>query len=306
MTESITQRLKGIIPPVTTPLTDAGFFDGPSAETLYTRMLEAGVDGLFLFGSSGEGPVLAPQTRNQALQTAIGVAGGSVPVIAGVLAPGTDQVIELAQTALRLGADGLVVAAPFYYPATQPELLAHYRAIGNAVGLPILLYDIPRATNVKIELETLLALSEEETVVALKDSSGDMTAFRRLLERRPARFRMFTGSELLVDSALLMGADGAVPGLANVAPELFTQLYDHWKAARLQDAQQVQKRIVRLFDVFVAPDGSINSGYVLGAMKTGQMLRGWIATNRTSAPFPRHSQELESRTRQILIEAGLL
>ena len=306
MPEQFTERLHGIIPPVTTPLTEEGAFDPESAKNLYRYMLESGVHGLFLFGSSGEGPVINDDERTFAVQTAVEVLQSRIPLLVGVLFPGTKQVITHGRLAKRLGADALVVAPPFYFPATQDELLDHFRAVRREVELPIIAYDIPATTKIKVQLNTMLQLAREGTVVGVKDSSGDVAGFRRLLAKRPPGFKMFTGSELLIDAVLLMGADGAVPGLANVTPELFVQLYDHWNAGRQAEAVEIQRRIVQLFEALVPPDNALTAAYAIGFMKAAQKLRGVIASTRTSLPLTQFTTEQEERTRRILIEAGLL
>lgn len=306
MTNDFRDRLHGIIPPVITPLDDAGRFDAASARRLYQFHLDAGVHGFFLFGSSSEGPLLNAAQRRESLETLRGVVSGRVPILAGILTPGTQQAIVQANAAKEMGADALVVAPPFYFPATQDEVLHHFRSIRTAVDLPIVAYNIPVTTKVKIEIPTMLELAGDQTIVGVKDSSGDVAGFRRLLSRRPRGFRLLTGSELLVDSVLAMGADGSVPGLANVDPGLFVEMYDHWRAGRVDEAIRIQSRLVKLFEVFCLPDGTIRPGIAIGGMKTAMKLRGVIATNRLCEPFLPVSDEQEQHIRGILSEIGFL
>ena len=306
MTDPLADRLHGIIPPVVTPVTEDRTLDRSSAENLYRYMIDAGVHGLFLFGSSGEGPCLTNIERITAAEIALEAAASRIPVLAGVLEPGTDRIIEQATKLKSIGVDGLVVCPPFYFPASQQEVLEHYRSIRQSVDLPIVAYDIPRTTKVKIQLETMLQLAREGTIVGVKDSSGDCVGFRRLLIKRPTGFKMFTGSELLIDSVLLQGADGSVPGIANLAPEPFVRLYNLWKAGRYDEAVELQTSIVRLFDVVLSPDGSRDTGYVLGVMKTAPKLRGVIASNRTFQPSCPITAEQEERIRGMMTELGFL
>lgn len=306
MIHPLADRLHGVIPPVITPLTEKGTFDRESAERLYRHHLDAGVHGLFLFGSSGEGPLLDNLDRTEALETAVKVIDSKVPLLVGTMAPGTDQTIQEARHAKELGADALVTCPPFYFPVTQQEILCHFRMIREAVDLPILAYDIPFTAKVKIELQTMLTLAEEGTIIGAKDSSGDVVSFRRLLVKRPQGFKLFTGSELLVDSVLQQGADGTVPGLANVAPELFVQLYNQWQAGEHANVLATQERIVRLFDMFIAPGGAFQAGYFLNAMKTAMKLRGIIASSRVCAPFAPFTAEDEQRMQSLMVEADVL
>jgi 4-hydroxy-tetrahydrodipicolinate synthase len=306
MPAAIADRLQGMIPPVVTPLTEQGAFDRASAENLYRSMLDVGVNGLFLFGTSGEGPLLNAAQQAEAVEVAVKVAAGRAPVLVGVLEAGTDRAIALARSVKDWGADGLVVCPPFYFPATQADVLAHFRAIREAVDLPILAYDIPVTTKVKIELATMLTLAQEGTIVAVKDSSGDMVGFRRLLLKRPPGLKLFTGAELMVDAVLLQGADGTVPGLGNVAPEAFVKLIAAWREGRMAEVVEIQSAIVRLFEVFLRPDGVLEVGYALGSMKTALKLRGVIETNCLCRPFPAVTPEHEERVRTIMTETGFL
>ncbi|MAG94140.1 MAG: dihydrodipicolinate synthase family protein [Planctomycetaceae bacterium] len=306
MTTELIEQLHGIVSPVITPLNENRTFDAGSAARLYSHLLEIGINGFFLFGSSGEGPLLNSADRHAALKTAVEIAGGRIPVLAAVLEPGTDLVIEQGRAARDLGADALVVCPPFYYPGSQADVLRHFRAVNEAFDIPIIAYDIPSTTKIKIQLSTMLTLASEGTIIAAKDSSPDFVGFRRLLEKRPEGFKLFTGAELLVDAALSHGADGTVSGLANVAPEQFVQMYDLWRAGRQSEAIEIQNALVRIFDVFLTPEGSLETGSAIGAMKTAMKLRGLIDHNTLCRPFAPVTSKQEERTRRIMTEAGLL
>ncbi|MCA9021863.1 MAG: dihydrodipicolinate synthase family protein [Planctomycetaceae bacterium] len=306
MAINLSEQLKGVLPPVITPLTPDRKLDAASAESVYRFMLDKGTHGLFLFGTSGEGPLLCDADRHEATEIAVKVVDGSVPLLVGVIAPGTEQIIEQAKVAKAQGADAIVVCPPFYYPARQIDMLVHYRTIREAVDIPIFAYDIPVMTKVKIEMDTLMTLGREGTVIGVKDSSGDAVSFHRLVANKPAGMKLFTGAEMLVHAVVLAGADGTVPGLANVGPELFVQLYEAAAAKNHQEAVRFQEDIVRLFEVFVCPDGTINVGYIIGAMKTALRLRGVIEHDTMFHPFPACTPELIERTRTIMSEVGCL
>ncbi len=300
-------QLHGIIPPVITPLNDDGTFDAPSARRLYKFHIDAGVNGLFLFGSSGEGPHLSAADQETAVKTAVEVSNGRVPVLAGLMEAGTDRCITAGLRWKELGADVVVVAPPFYFPASQADVETHFRSIRSAVGLPVMAYDIPQTTKIKIELETMLSLAADGTVVGVKDSSPFMVQFRRLLLKRPTNFSVLTGAELLIDMVLHAGANGSVPGLSNVAPELFVKLYSQFQAGEFKAVRQTQESIVRLFDVFADPaTGQVNASYAIRSMKSAMKLRGVIDSCRTLAPIPPVSDEQLKHVESSLREAGLL
>lgn len=304
---SDTPKLYGIIPPVITPLDDSGKFDVESAKRLYQFHIDAGVHGLFLFGSSGEGPHLSNLDRTTAVSTAVEVAAGRVPVLVGLMDAGTDRCIHSGKLAKDLGADIAVVAPPFYFTVAQPELETHFRMIREAVDLPIMAYDIPQTTKIKIELETMLSLAADKTIIGVKDSSPFMVSFRRLLLKRPAGFSVLTGAELLVDMVLHAGADGSVPGLSNVAPELFVQLYNQFQAGDFAAVRETQEKVVRLFDVFADPaTGQIGPSYAIRSMKAAMKLRGVIDSHNTLGPFPATDADHVRHVEAIMREVGVL
>lgn len=306
MSDSLIDRLHGIIPPVITPFQVDGEFDAGSAARLCRYMIDSGMRGLFMFGSSSEGPALTTEQREKSLGIAIEAAAGAVPILVGVMEPTTQRVIAQAKIAKATGADALVVCPPYYYPTLQAEVIRHFRLIKEAVDLPILAYDIPATTKIKMSLETMLTLASEGTIVGAKDSSGDATNLRRLLIHRPAGFRVFSGSEAVVDTALIAGADGSVPGLANVAPKPYAEMYDHWVAGRMQETFAAQNLLTRLYDVFLKPGGGNCPSYAFGSMKIAMKLRGVIDCCRLTDPFEQITPEHEARVKSILEETGTL
>jgi 4-hydroxy-tetrahydrodipicolinate synthase len=299
----------GIVPPVATPFTEAGEVDVPSLERLIAFLLDGGVHGLFMLGSTSETAILTNRQKATVLEVAVAAAGRRVPILAGVIETATGRVIELAREAKRIGVDGLIVTAPFYIRPSQEEVVAHFRAIRAAVELPILAYDIPSAVQTKLARPTLVRLAEEGLIVGLKDSSGDTDNFRGVLldTRRFPGFAAFTGSELLVDLAMLMGAAGSVPGLGNVDPAGYVRIYDAVRAGDLDTARREQERLYRLFSI-VTP-GLDRMGFTasaLGGFKTALVLRGVIATNVMGAPMPRYDGREIAAVRRILQETDLL
>jgi 4-hydroxy-tetrahydrodipicolinate synthase len=281
-------RLQGVIPPVCTPLTADGEVDVASLERLCGFLLDAGVHGLFAGGSTGEIGQLTDAARATVVATVAGVAAGQVPVLAGVIDTGTRRVIEHARAARTLGADGVVVTAPFYVKAGPAEVAAHYRAIAAAVDVPVIAYDIPSNVGYKLPPALVAELAHEGVVTALKDSSGDLESFRRVLAATgDIGFPCLTGSETLADLALAAGAHGVVPGLGNVDPHGYLRLYDAAGNGQWDTARAEQQRLTRLFTIIEVPDttriGPISAA--LGAFKAALKLRGVIAHAGTLPPL---------------------
>lgn len=302
----------GIVPPVCTPLTEDFAVDTDSLQRLIEFQLAAGVHGLFALGSTSETVFLTDRQRATVIETIVKTAAGQVPVFAGVLDTTTALCIEHARVAQRAGVDGIVLTAPFYARVNQAEIIEHFRLVHKAVGLPILAYDIPVAVPTKLDGDTVVQLARAGTIVGFKDSSGDLSGFRDVVMRASslpgARFVSFTGSERLVDVAMLMGASGSVPGLGNVDPAGYVRLYDAACAGDWAAARREQERQCQLFAIVRAGAATRMSGTAggIGGIKTALQLRGVIATNVVGRPLTRYNAGEVERVRAILGAVGLL
>lgn len=303
------RRLSGVVPPVVTPLTDTYEVDYPSLSRVVEHLVNGGVDGLFLLGSTSEVVFHDGHRRRRIVDFALEACNGRVPVVVGAIDPTTDRVIAHAKAAEAAGADAVVVTAPFYARTSQPEIADHFRYVREAIGIPVIAYDIPVCVHVKLERATTVALAREGAIAGLKDSSGDDGNFRACLLDLAGEegFSMMTGSEVVADTALAMGAHGLVPGLANVDPAGYVRLWRAAKAGDFTAARKEQERLCRLFDmVFTSlPRTSAGSAGV-GSFKTAMRELGIIATNRMARPQRSLNAEETARVRKLLEEAGLL
>ncbi len=302
--------LSGILPPVCTPLTSEREVDVASLERLIGFLLENGVNGVFVLGSSGEAAFLTDSQRDAVVEVAVKAVAGQVPVLAGAIDMTTNRMIEHACRAVNLGADAIVATAPFYAAVTQPaELDLHYRSLKAAAGIPLLAYDIPVAVHTKLEASVVLALAADGVLDGLKDSSGDLGAMRQVVigAREFPRFAIFTGSEIVVDCAVQLGAAGAVPGLGNVDPRGFVELYRLCRDNGWAEARSEQERIIDLFDITrCAKPGKGRNSSALGSFKTALMLRGVIATNTMALPQTALDADEAAAVREVLVRTGLL
>ncbi|WHT16672.1 dihydrodipicolinate synthase family protein [Crossiella sp. CA-258035] len=304
----MTQLHGGVVPPVCTPLTSQRDLDVPSLERLTAHLLDAGVHGLFVTGSTGEVAYLPDQLRQRALEVVAGVAAGQVPVLAGIIDTTTPRVLEHARAAKALGADALVATAPFYAPTHPSEFPGHFRAIRAAVDLPLLAYDIPASVGSKLPVEVVEELAEDGTLAGLKDSSGDLDGLRAVLERTDRSvFHCYSGSETLADLGLFLGAHGLVPGIGNLDPHGYVRLYQaaargDWDAARAE-----QLRLRKLFQLIHVGDGRMGRySSAIGAFKEGLAALGVIANPVTSEPMIPLNDTERAAVRAHLAQAGLL
>ncbi|GAA1635881.1 dihydrodipicolinate synthase family protein [Nonomuraea maheshkhaliensis] len=310
MTTSAAARsatLAGVIPPVCTPMTPDYEVDVASMVRLVDHLVGGGVDALFVLGSSSEVAYLTDAQRRTVLDTVIGHVAGQVPVLAGVIDMTTPRVLEHARVAIEAGAAGLVATAPFYTRTHPDEIRTHFRTLAARTGLPLYAYDLPVSVHTKLSADLLLELAAEGVLAGVKDSSGDDGGLRAVILGRRPPFSVLTGSEVTVDSALWMGADGVVPGLGNVDPHGYAELYrsasrGDWPAARAE-----QERLARLFGIVHvggARMGGSSSG--LGAFKAALHLRGVIDCPVTALPqIPLNEDEI-GRIGKLLAGAGLL
>ncbi len=302
-----TPRFTGVIPPVVTPLTADGELDVPSLERLVGFLIEGGVSGLFALGSSGEVAYLTEAARSKVLEVIVGATAGQVPVIAGCIETTTDRAIDRARISTGLGADAVVVTAPFYTRTHAVEIDRHFRQIAKAVELPVFAYDVPVCVHTKLDGGMVLDLAADGVLTGLKDSSGDDVGFRRIalgLAELP-EFSLLTGHEVVVDGALLSGADGAVPGLGNVDPHGYVRLLAAAKAGDWTAAKAEQDRLARLFEIVFAARDTSGTAAGLGAFKTALMLRGIITTQVMSPPMEALDAATTAAIGAILDEAGL-
>jgi 4-hydroxy-tetrahydrodipicolinate synthase len=304
-----THNFAGVVPPVVTPYTEDGEFDLPSFERLLESQLAAGVHGLFILGSSGEVAFLTDAQRRLILGEAVRIAAGRVPVFAGVNDMSGNRVIDQIRIAEDAGVDALVVTAPFYILPSTAEVEAHFRNLAAATSLPIFAYDVPVRVHRKLDHELLVRLGLDGVIVGVKDSSGDDVAFRRLVAANRAAgspLVLFTGHEVVVDGALMAGADGVVPGLGNVDPGGYVRLYDAAVAGEWETVRLEQNKLAELFEIVFQPTSVSGEAAGLGAFKTALQLLGVIETNVMSRPIPRLAGETVDRIRGIVENAGLL
>jgi 4-hydroxy-tetrahydrodipicolinate synthase len=301
--------LRGIVPPVVTPLASDFSPDLPSFTRVIEHLLRGGVHGLFFLGSTSEVIFHDAPVRRAILEHAVKVVNGHVPVLAGVVDPTTERVIAHARDAMAIGVDGLVVTAPFYTRTSQPEAAEHFHYVRDAVGLPVIAYDIPVAVHVKLERATVVALAREGVIAGLKDSSGEEGNFRCVLSDMQGTpdFFCMTGGELAVDSALLMGAHGAVPGLANVDPAGYVRLWDAAERGDWATAKREQERLCHLFEIVRCGLPRTSTGAAgVGGFKTAMQVLGIIETNLMARPQRTLNDDESAAVATILRGVGLL
>ena len=242
--------LTGIVPPMLTPLKDRDTLDPAGLDRLVEHLLGGGVDGLFLLGTTGEGPSLSYRLRRQLVDRTCGQVAGRVPVLVAITDTAFEESVALARHAAGAGADAVVIAPPYYMPEGQPELREYLEHLLPELPLPLFLYNMPPLTKVPFEVETVRWAMDQPRIAGMKDSSGSMTYFDQvlgLLTHRPD-WSLLIGPEELIAQAMLLGGHGGVPGGANLFPRLYVALFEAARAGDLARARDLQARVQAVVD----------------------------------------------------------
>lgn len=240
--------LRGIVPPMVTPLKDRDTLDVAGLERVIDHIVAGGVRGLFILGTTGEGPSLGYRLRRELIERAGRLAGGRVPVLVGITDTAFVESAQMARHAADAGADALVLAPPYYMPEGQPELREYLQHLLPELPLPLFLYNMPPLTKVPFELETVRWAMDQPGILGMKDSSGNMTYLNRLramLPRRP-EWTLLVGPEELLAEAVLLGAHGGVNGGANVFPRLYVELHAAAQAGDLARARALHGHVMQV------------------------------------------------------------
>lgn len=300
--------IRGLVPPVVTPFHADGSLDLESLDRVVEHLISGGVHGLFILGSSGQVAYLTDAERDAVVRRVVETVAGRVPVQVGTPDFTARRMAEHARRAKEMGADAVVVTAPLYAINDQAEIERHLRMVAGAVDLPVFAYDVPVRVHAKLGRDLLVTLGRDGVIAGVKDSSGDDVAFRRLVRANAEAghpLELLTGHEVMVDGMLLLGADGAVPGLANVDPAGYRRLWDAAQAGDWARARAEQDRLTQLFEIaFVPQDRSGDAGGI-GAFKAAMQLLGVIESATMPAPLEGLSDQDTAAIGEILAKVGL-
>ncbi len=301
----LSRPLRGIVTPMVTPLLGRDTLDRPAVGRLLERLISGGVAGVFLLGTTGEGPGLSNRLRVELVDQVCSVVAGRVPVLVSVTDTSMVETLNFAGHAATAGASGLVLAPPYYFELSQQELLQYLERLTPELPLPVYLYNIPSLTKTPFAPATARAAAEFTNVYGIKDSSGDMDYFAdliRALADRP-EFAILCGPEELLADAMAMGAHGGIAGGSNLSPELYIELY---QAALRHDAARVieLQKIVDIISEGVYRGGPDGSSYLRG-MKCALSILGYCG-NIMAEPYQPYGTAATERIRATLTNAGLL
>jgi 4-hydroxy-tetrahydrodipicolinate synthase len=239
-------ELSGFAPALPTPFDEAGDLDIAALDRLCDCQIEVGANALVVCGTTGEAPTLSRAEHGAIVRVAVKAARGRIPVIAGAGSNSTTQAIQLAKDAQAGGADAVLSVVPYYNKPTQSGIFAHFRAIAESTGLPIILYDVPSRTICGLADHTIARLAELPQFIGLKDATGDMTRPLRLRSSVGPEFRLLSGDDATSLGFLAQGGDGCISVVSNIAPGLCRAMYSAWNEGQTAQAQRLATIVAKL------------------------------------------------------------
>ncbi len=231
-------KIEGVYTALVTPLSEDGSrVDEKALRRLVDFQIEGGVSGLVPVGTTGESPTLDGEECQEVIRIVVEQARGRVPVIGGAGSNSTAEAIHYASDARKVGANATLQVGPYYNKPTNEGFLRHFRAIADAVDLPLVVYNIPGRTGKNIDNPTMLELARHRNIVAVKEASGDIAQMMDLIARKPAGFSVVSGDDNLTFPLMALGGTGVISVASNIVPDRMSAmvraaLSGDWPAAR--------------------------------------------------------------------------
>ncbi|MEP6622323.1 MAG: 4-hydroxy-tetrahydrodipicolinate synthase [bacterium] len=237
-------RLTGCGTALATPFTLAGAIDERAMRGLVDWQIDEGIDFVVPCGSTGEAATMTAAEHRRVVEITVEQAKGRVPVVAGAGSNDTVKAIETSRVMREVGATHLLHVSPMYNKPPQRGIIAHFKAIADAVDLPIVVYNVPGRTGSNIEAATTLALAEHPRIVSVKEASGNLAQVTDCIVGKPSGFTVLSGDDELTLAVLALGGDGLVSVVSNVVPKLMTELVRLGRAGQFEEARAVHMRLL--------------------------------------------------------------
>ncbi|MBV9776263.1 MAG: 4-hydroxy-tetrahydrodipicolinate synthase [Acetobacteraceae bacterium] len=289
---------KGSLVALITPMRQDGSIDEKAYAGLVDWQINEGTAAVVPAGTTGESPTLNHAEHKRVVEIAIEVARRRAPVIAGTGSNSTEEALELTRHAKKAGADAALIVTPYYNKPTQEGLYLHFKTIADTVDLPIIVYNIPPRSVVDMSVETMARLARHRNIIGVKDATANLT--RPLHTRRAcgAGFCQLSGEDHTALAFLAAGGDGCISVTANVAPRLCSEMHAAWREGRVNDAIDIQDRLVPLHDALFAETSPAPVKYAASLLgKTAPLCR---------LPLAPVSEATAARVHTAMTEAGLL
>ncbi|MCB9999296.1 MAG: 4-hydroxy-tetrahydrodipicolinate synthase [Methylobacteriaceae bacterium] len=290
-------NFRGSMPALVTPFKD-GAVDEDAYRKLIDWVVESGQHGLVPVGTTGESPTLSHDEHRKVVEICIAEARGRVPVIAGAGSNNTREAVELAKHAEKAGADGVLIVTPYYNKPNQEGLFQHFKAIDAAIGIPIVIYNIPPRSVIDMSVDTMKRCYELKNVVGVKDATGNIGRISMQRQAMGPEFIQLSGDDITALSCMAAGAHGCISVVANVAPKPTADLMEACFAGKYDEALKIQDRLVPLHAATFLEAG------VTGA-KTGLSFLG-RASEEVRLPLVPSTEGTKKAIRAAMVHAGVL
>ena len=289
--------IQGSIVAIVTPMRADGSLDYPRLKSLVDFHVAEGTDGIVIVGTTGESPTVDVDEHCELIRAAVEYAAGRIPVIAGTGGNSTSEAIELTAFAKQAGAAASLNVVPYYNKPTQEGLYRHFKAIAEAVDLPMILYNVPGRTVADMGNDTTLRLSQVPGIVGIKDATGNMERGADLIKRVPRGFALYSGDDASALAFILLGGHGTISVTANVAPRLMHEMCSAALAGDLAKAREINSRLLGLHRHLFVEANPIPVKWAVSRM--GLMEEG------IRLPLTPLSSEYHERVLQAMREAGI-
>ncbi len=290
--------ITGSIVAIVTPMFDDGSLDFEAFRKLIDLHVREGTDAIVVVGTTGESPTVDVEEHCELIRVAVSHAAGRIPVIAGTGANSTAEAIELSRFAKEAGAQAGLSVVPYYNKPTQEGLYLHFKAIAEAVDLPVLLYNVPGRTVADMNNDTILRLAQVPGIIGVKDATGNLDRACDLIARAPAGFAIYSGDDMTCVASILLGYHGNISVTANVAPRLMHEMCAAAAAGEVARAREIHFRLLGLHrDLFC----EANPIPVKWAVQQLGLIQGGLRLPLTSL-----TGAGQDRVRAALVQAGLL
>ncbi|ELA09001.1 dihydrodipicolinate synthase [Moraxella macacae 0408225] len=283
---TIQDRLQGSMTAIVTPMHSYGEVDWQSLANLIDWQIEQGTDVLVTVGTTGESATLSMQEHADVMAFSVKQVNGRIPVIAGTGANNTAEAIELTQEAKQIGADAVLLVAPYYNKPTQEGLYQHYKKIAETVDIPQILYNVPGRTVVDIQQSTVERLADIDNIVAIKDATGDLQRGEKLIKAVQGRMTVLSGDDATAVELVRLGAKGNISVSANVAPKIMSQIFASALKGEFEQADTLNQQIAHLHNDLFVESSPIPVKYALHKM--GRIEQGirlpltWLSSKNQS------------------------
>ena len=288
---------KGSITALITPFKN-GHVDETAFQDFVQWQIDQGSHGLVPCGTTGESPTLTHDEDMRVTSLCVEVAKGRVPVIAGTGSNSTDEAIALTHHAKEAGADAALIVVPYYNKPTQEGLYQHYKAIHDAVDIPIVIYNVPGRSVADVSVETMARLAELPNIIGVKDATADLTRPARTRLAIDADFCQLSGEDASIVPFLAHGGHGCISVTANVAPRLCSELHVAWQSGDLDTVSQINDRLMDLHGALFVESNP-------GPVKFAASVLG-LCENHLRLPLVPIAAQTEEVVRKAMVRAGLI